>query len=40
MSNHPGAMRMMSHKDDPSAGAGLVTADDTDQGESDLESPN
>ena len=40
MSNHPGAMRMKSHKDDPSAGAGLVTADDTDQGESDLESPN
>lgn len=41
-SNRPmmGGARMLSHKDDPSAGAGCVTADDTDQGESDLESPN
>lgn len=41
-SNRPlmGGSRMLSHKDDPSVSAGFVTADDTDQGESDLDSPN
>lgn len=32
--------RMVSHKDDPSAASARVAADDTDQGESDLDSPN
>lgn len=34
--------RAASHKDDPSTATATarVTADDTDQGESDLESPN
>ena len=33
--------RIAGHKDDPSAASGrVVTADDTDQGESDLDSPN